>query len=119
LRPNEWEHLCDPGRGTTLITRPIHEPGRFIALSHLMRTEATSVREMGLLVEDEWQARGLGTALTRSIVDLARTHTLDCEVVTVMTGSDNRRMLSILSRMGAEVPNVRSATVEATIRVRR
>ncbi|MEW2402000.1 GNAT family protein [Streptomyces sp. NPDC046862] len=113
----EWWHLCDRANGTTLITTPLHDPSRVIAVTHLLRTSAPHVRELGILVEDSWQGQGLGTALTGYMVNLARTYTLDCRAITAMTGSGNQRMLSILRRLHARVERTSGPTVDALIRV--
>ncbi|MEV5998939.1 GNAT family protein [Streptomyces griseomycini] len=113
----EWGHLCDRAKGTTLITVPVDDPSRVIAVTNLMRTSAPHVRELGILVEDSWQGQGLGTALTGYMVELARTHTLDCQAITAMTGSGNQRMLSILRGLDARVEQVTGPTVDALIRV--
>jgi RimJ/RimL family protein N-acetyltransferase len=113
----EWWHLCDRAKGTTLITVPEDDPTRVIAVTNLMRTSAPHVRELGILVEDSWQGEGLGTALTGYMVELARTHTLDCVAITAMTGSGNQRMLSILRGLDARVEQVTGPTMDALIRV--
>lgn len=113
----EWWHLCDRANGTTLITTPVHDPSRVIAVTHLLRTSAPHVRELGILVEDSWQGQGLGTALTGYMVKLARTYTLDCRAITAMTGSGNQRMLSILRGLYARVERTSGPTVDALIPV--
>ncbi|HEY8983358.1 MAG TPA: GNAT family N-acetyltransferase [Streptomyces sp.] len=114
----EWERLCDPARGTTLVTVPLDEPARIVAATHLMRTQVPHVRELGILVEDAWQRRGLGSALARYAVGLAHTHTLDCREITVMTGSSNRAVLSILRLLNARVTERDGSAVNVVIPVR-
>ncbi|CAM5703487.1 hypothetical protein SALBM311S_00631 [Streptomyces alboniger] len=114
---HEWWHLCDRANGTTLITTPVHDRSRVIAVTHLLRTSAPHVRELGILVEDSWQGQGLGTVLTGYMVNLARTYTLDCRAITAMTGRGNQRMLSILRGLNAEVEHPSGPTVDALIRV--
>ncbi|MET8109330.1 GNAT family protein [Streptomyces mirabilis] len=113
----EWGHLCARSNGTTLVTVPLHEPTRIIAVTHLLRTSVPHVRELGLLVEDSWHGQGLGTTLAHYTVDLARTHTLDCHEITAMTGSDNHRMLSILWGLHARVTGRNGPTVDTVIHV--
>lgn len=115
---SEWKHLCDRANGTTLVTVPLHDPQRVVAVTHLMRTPAPHVRELGILVEDSWQGEGLGTVLTVYMVNLARTNTLDCRAITAMTGSGNHRMLAILRGLDAQVEqHTDGPTVDALIRV--
>ncbi|MFC8668764.1 GNAT family N-acetyltransferase [Streptomyces sp. NPDC057199] len=118
LTTREWDHLCDRANGTTLVTVPLHDPHRVVAVTHLMRTSAPHVRELGILVEDSWQGEGLGTVLTGYMVNLARTYTLDCRAITAMTGSCNQRMLAILRGLDAQVEHAGEPTVDALIRVK-
>ncbi|MFG2785712.1 GNAT family N-acetyltransferase [Streptomyces prunicolor] len=113
----EWGYLCDPANGTTLITVPVQESSRIVAVTHLLRTSVPHVRELGILIEDSWQEQGLGTTLTRYTVDLARTHTLDCHEITAMTGSGNQRMLSILRGLNARVTGRNGPTLDTVIHV--
>ncbi|MEU9168592.1 GNAT family N-acetyltransferase [Streptomyces sp. NPDC048420] len=117
MTPQEWWSLCDLANGTTLITVPLDEPSRVIAITHLLRTPVPHVRELGILVEDSWQGQGLGTVLAHYAVDLARTHTLDCHEITAMTGSGNRRMLSILRGLRARVTGRDGPTLDTVIQV--
>lgn len=117
LAAREWRHLCDQANGTTLITVPLREPSRVIAITHLLRTPVPHVRELGILVEDSWQGQGLGTALAHYAVELARTRTLDCHEITAMTGSGNQRMLSILRGLHARVTGRDGPTLDTVIRV--
>ncbi|MFJ3825040.1 GNAT family N-acetyltransferase [Streptomyces nodosus] len=113
----EWGHLCDRSKGTTLVTVPLHESTRMIAVTHLLRTSKPHVRELGILVEDSWQGQGLGTTLAHYTVDLARTHTLDCYEIAAMTGSGNQRMLSILRGLHARVTGRDGPTLDTVIPV--
>ncbi|CAM5361835.1 hypothetical protein SVIRM249S_01848 [Streptomyces viridochromogenes] len=117
LTAREWGHLCDRSNGTTLVTVPFHESTRIIAVTHLLRTSEPHVRELGILVEDSWQGHGLGTTLAHYMVDLARTHTLDCREITAMTGSGNQRMLSILRGLHAHVTGRNGPTLDTAIPV--
>lgn len=117
LTAREWSRLCDPANGTTLITVPLYEPSRVIAITHLLRTPAPHVRELGLLIEDAWQGQGLGTVLAQYAVELARTHTLDCREITAMTGTGNQRMLAILRGLRARVTGRDGPTLDTVIQV--
>ncbi|MFK0160438.1 GNAT family N-acetyltransferase [Streptomyces sp. NPDC090493] len=118
LTPREWRRLCDQAGGITLVTVPRRDPSSVIAVTCLMRTQSPQLRELGILIEDSWQGRGLGTTLTHHMVAFARTHTLDCQAVTATTGSDNQRMLSILRRLGACISHPSEGNVDALIRVK-
>jgi len=110
----EWANT-DPAPGATWIMTLHDDPDGVIAVSHLMRTDREGVSELGLLVEDDWQYRGVGTLLTHCAVNHAArdgSHT-----VTVMTDVGNTPMLAIARRFGTVLPRTASGTVDLTIRV--
>ncbi|MFD7552311.1 GNAT family N-acetyltransferase [Streptomyces sp. NPDC059816] len=104
LRPAEWRQLTDPARGTTWITALAGDPEQAVAVTHLMRTDRDGVRELGLLIEDSRQRQRLGTQLTG-------------HAIAVMTGADNRAMLTIARNRGAVLPLPTSSTVDLDIPV--
>ncbi|WP_399895984.1 GNAT family N-acetyltransferase [Streptomyces sp. BBFR51] len=111
----EWANLTDPALGTTWLVVPYDDPDAVVAVSHLMRTGPEGVSELGLLVEDAWQYRGVGTLLTHCAVNHAARG--DDHTVTVMTDVANTPMLAIARRFGAVLPRTGSGTVDLTIRV--
>ncbi|WP_019061547.1 GNAT family N-acetyltransferase [Streptomyces prunicolor] len=113
----EWEHLTNPDRGITWATRPAGDPAEadVVALTHLMHTEDEGVHELALLVDDSWQGQGLGSALARNVLAVARTTSV--RELTLLVGSDNRRMQSILRRLGAVLPPARGTTVNIVVPV--
>ncbi|MEV5282650.1 GNAT family N-acetyltransferase [Streptomyces sp. NPDC006692] len=115
LRPAEWRQLTDPARGTTWITALAGDPEQAVAVTHLMRTDRDGVRELGLLIEDSRQRQRLGTQLTGHAI--AHAATLGCHAVAVMTGADNRAMLTIARNRGAVLPLPTSSTVDLDIPV--
>ncbi|WP_167532029.1 GNAT family N-acetyltransferase [Streptomyces capillispiralis] len=115
IRPAEWARLTAPSAGASWVTTPLEEPGRVIGLSHLMHTGGDGVRELGLLVEDDWQRRGLGMSLAQyAVLHGART---GCRSVTVLTAADNRAMETIARRLGASPRNRVRTDVEFSIAV--
>jgi acetyltransferase len=54
--------------------------------------------EFALLVEDAWQGRGLGTRIADHCVEIAKPWGV--ETLVAETTADERRMASILRRMG-------------------
>ncbi|GHB13248.1 hypothetical protein GCM10010330_78930 [Streptomyces tendae] len=111
----EWAHLTDPVLGATWIMDLHDDPDRAVAVSHLMHTGKEGVSELGLLVEDEWQYRGIGTLLTHCAVNHATRH--GGRTITVLTDVGNAPMLAIARRFGAALPRAVSGTVDLTIRV--
>ncbi|MDH6114830.1 RimJ/RimL family protein N-acetyltransferase [Kitasatospora sp. MAP12-15] len=61
------EHLLDPRHGQTLAVQSAD--GRIVALAHLMWDDDSA--ELAVLVEDDWQRRGLGHDLLRRMAALA------------------------------------------------
>jgi GNAT superfamily N-acetyltransferase len=60
-------HLLSPRFGQSLAVRTAS--GHLVALGHLLRDGEEN--EVALLVEDEWQRRGIGAALLHRLVELA------------------------------------------------
>ena len=71
--------------------------------------------DLGVRVEDSWQRRGIGTALLRSLADLAGASgitELHAEVL-----AENRWVLAILARIGVIDTTVRWGVYSVTVRV--
>ncbi|KOV73401.1 hypothetical protein ADL02_40235 [Streptomyces sp. NRRL WC-3723] len=115
LRLSEFEHLTRSERSLTWVTYPMDDPHQLVATTNLVRTTEASTAELGIMIEDPWQSRGLGTALVQYARTQARA--FRCSSMVVMTGSDNVRMLKIMRTLGAPRPDVHSSTVDLTIPV--
>lgn len=61
--------LLTPPRGTTLLALCGSE---VIGLAQLIRTANPAESEISILIEDEWQRRGLGTAMIKRLAVIAR-----------------------------------------------
>jgi GNAT superfamily N-acetyltransferase len=61
--------LLTPPRGSTVLALCGAE---VVALAQLIRTTSPDEAEISILVEDEWQRRGLGTAMIRRLASVAR-----------------------------------------------
>jgi GNAT superfamily N-acetyltransferase len=61
--------LLTPPRGTTVLALC---GGEVVGLAQLIRTTSPAEAEISVLVEDEWQGRGLGTAMIRRLATVAR-----------------------------------------------
>jgi GNAT superfamily N-acetyltransferase len=84
---------------------------RLIGLANLIRNHDGDTGEIALLVEDSWQRRGLGTALVRSLVTVAREHGL--EALTAVTLLSNGGPTRVLARAGlCVVPRVVDGLLE-------
>ncbi|WP_150243485.1 GNAT family N-acetyltransferase [Nocardiopsis quinghaiensis] len=100
LSPHMLRVFCDSERGLTLAVRPRGEEEP-VALGHLMYTLDPGVGEIALLVEDPWQRRGVGSALTRALTLTAADWGL--AEVRAETTLANTGMMRIMRRLGASV----------------
>ncbi|CAL9344484.1 hypothetical protein SUDANB176_00339 [Streptomyces sp. enrichment culture] len=99
ISPAEWRQLSNPERGTTLVTTPVDHADHIIAMTNVMRTDQPGVGELAILVEDAWQARGLGTALAEHATAVARREGHVALTAAVVAG--NRPMLRVLKKLNA------------------
>lgn len=85
---------ADGGAGVLALTT---DGGAAVGLANLAGA-CSSTAEISLLVEDAWQGRGVGTALTRKLVELAHAEHLT-ELVAV-SQADNHALTRVLRRAG-------------------
>jgi RimJ/RimL family protein N-acetyltransferase len=83
--------------GSTSVLAVTTDGGAAVGLANLVGTGAGTA-EVALLVEDLWQGRGVGTALARKLVELARTDQLT--EFTAMSRADNGALTRVLRRAG-------------------
>ena len=98
LAPAELHALVTAdGPGSAVVLALTADGGSAAGLANL-RPDGNGSAEIGLLVEDAWQGRGVGTALTRRLVELA----LDGGLAefTVVVPGDNQRVTRLLRRAG-------------------
>jgi GNAT superfamily N-acetyltransferase len=88
--------LLEPRDGASLVA--VAPNGTIGALATLFHPTGDSAGEVALLVEDEWQRRGLGTTLLGSLVELAAARGLTELRAHVLPW--NRRMLALFERAG-------------------
>jgi RimJ/RimL family protein N-acetyltransferase len=82
-----------------LVALHPEEPGEIIGVVRYERDEDADYRaEYAAVVEDEWQGRGLGTQLTRALLDEARQRGIT--TLHAMVRPDNRRMVRVLQGLG-------------------
>ncbi|MET9112341.1 GNAT family N-acetyltransferase [Streptomyces zhihengii] len=114
IRLPEWRHLIDPAVGWTWVALPEEEPGRVVAVCHVLRTDTgdRADGELAILVEDAWQGQRLGSQLVRTALSRSLTHGL--KSVVVVTSGTNTRMVRISKALGAAVPRVFSPLIEMT-----
>ena len=86
--------LLEPAAGVALVA--VSAGDRVVALANLVAEG--DMGEIGLLVEDGWQRRGVGTALLRRLTAYASRGGL--RAVTAHTAAGNTAMLRTLRRLG-------------------
>ncbi|MGV9991985.1 N-acetyltransferase family protein [Streptomyces sp. NPDC003374] len=87
-------HLLSPRFGRTLAVHSAS--GRIIGLGHLLWDGDET--EVALLVEDEWQRRGIGSELLRRLVGMAVE--AGCESVYAVTRASNTGMVAAMRGLG-------------------
>ncbi|MFF3912097.1 GNAT family N-acetyltransferase [Streptomyces sp. NPDC001852] len=113
LTPAEWRRLSSPERGTTLVTAPAGRADHIIAMTNVMRTDQQGVGELAILVEDGWQARGLGAALAEHAAAVARREGHHALAAVVTAG--NRSMLHVLEKLDARPVAATGSVVDLRI----
>ncbi|MFF3765421.1 GNAT family N-acetyltransferase [Streptomyces sp. NPDC001922] len=88
------DHLLSPRYGRTLAARTAS--GRLVALGHLLWDGDET--EVALLVEDDWQRRGIGAELLRRLVALAGE--AGCDSVYAVTQAANTGMVAAMRGLG-------------------
>ncbi|MEV0490496.1 GNAT family N-acetyltransferase [Streptomyces atratus] len=87
-----FRRLADPAYGRSVAVR---DGEHIVALAHLMVTpEDRDVGDISVLIEDAWQGRGLGSALTRIVVEQAAA--LGFAGLHADMRADNERMRAIM-----------------------
>jgi GNAT superfamily N-acetyltransferase len=86
--------LLEPAGGVTLVA--VRDDGSLVAMANLV--VEGDLGEVALLVEDDWQRRGIGTALLRRLAVHAARRGLT--VLTAHTGADDAAVVGALRRLG-------------------
>lgn len=87
-------HLLSPRFGRTLAVQTAS--GRLVGLGHLLWDGDET--EVALLIEDEWQRRGIGSELLRRLVGMAVA--ARCESVYAVTQASNTGMVAAMRGLG-------------------
>jgi N-acetylglutamate synthase-like GNAT family acetyltransferase len=107
------ERLLAAERGRALLAEA---DSRVVALANLMWDGSEA--EVGLLVEDAWQRRGLGTVLLRQLVEAARN--ADVTTIYALTLADNMPMIRTMARLSLPIKHdYADGVLTLTARLRR
>ncbi|MFI8106321.1 GNAT family N-acetyltransferase [Streptomyces sp. NPDC086023] len=88
------DHLLSPRFGRTLAVQTAS--GRLVALGHLLWDGDET--EIALLIEDDWQRRGIGSELLRRLIAMAVE--AGCDSVYAVTQSSNTAMVAAMRGLG-------------------
>lgn len=81
-----------------VLTSAVEGEAEMLAIAHYLKNPRTNFAEAAFLVRDDWQGRGLGTALLRGLVDAARQQGIAGFLADVL--ADNEGMLKVFHRCG-------------------
>lgn len=88
--------------------------GRFAGVARFVRLADPAAAEAAVTVHDDWQGKGVGTALCNMLSDRARE--LGVERFTAVLLASNRSMLDVLSSLGpAHVISSEGSTIEVEV----
>jgi N-acetylglutamate synthase-like GNAT family acetyltransferase len=105
-------HLLSPRFGRTLAARTAS--GKLVALGHLLWDGDET--EVALIVEDDWQHRGIGTELLRRLARLARE--AGSSDVYAVTQASNTAMVAAMRKLGTPLDHqVEDRTLVITARL--
>lgn len=92
--PAQLTRLLEPKRGATLVA--VTSGGQVIGAANLIGEG--EMAEAAVLVQDDWQRQGIGTAMLRRLLAMARP--AEFAAVVVHTHADNSPMLRTVRRLG-------------------
>ncbi|WP_433538386.1 N-acetyltransferase family protein [Micromonospora sp. CA-249363] len=99
IRASEWRHLTQPDNGYTLLVST-DDQDRLVGLAHLLWQESAPP-EVAILIADDWQEVGVGTAVARWLAGLAAAHGHRVQQAYIPPG--NVRALRLARHFGAIV----------------
>ncbi|MET8362885.1 GNAT family N-acetyltransferase [Micromonospora sp. NPDC005194] len=106
-QPARLRRLLEPSRGLTLVATTTDGDGALVAMANLVGEGDEA--EVALLVRDDWQRRGLGSALLRRLVRHADDAGYAALVLHVQM--DNAPMLRTLRRLNRSSSTERDGTL--------
>ncbi|TWJ20904.1 oxidoreductase [Micromonospora endolithica] len=106
--PGRLRRLLDPPRGLTLLaTAARAEPGQPVAMANLVAEGDEG--EVGLLVRDDWQRRGVGTELLRRLLQYAED--AGYRALVIHTEAQNTPMLRTVARLNRSITIGRDGSI--------
>ncbi len=77
------------------------EDAKMIGIAHYLKEPRTNFNEAAFLVHDDWQGKGIGTALMRTVAEIAREKGIAGFTASVLAG--NHGMLRVFHKCGYRV----------------
>jgi acetyltransferase len=110
--------FVDYDREMVLVAERKNQDGaaEIIAIGRLSKLRGSNAAEMAVLVDDRYQAQGLGTELYRRLVAVARDEKLKTVVSTIL--AENREMRAICQKLGFTLEaDLDEGTIRAELQV--
>jgi acetyltransferase len=89
-----------------------HQP-EILAVGRLSKAHLENEAELAVLITDENQGRGLGTELSRRLIEIARDEKLDRVTVDILGG--NRQMIEVCRPLGFDLETVEDGVVHGVL----
>jgi acetyltransferase len=86
---------------------------RILAVARLSKEHLGNEAELAVLIEDDFQKRGLGTEMTRRLIDIARIEKLSR--VTVEIASENRQMATLCQNLGFHLKEMGGGLIQGDL----
>jgi acetyltransferase len=84
-----------------------------LAVGRLSKAHLVNEAEMAVLIVDEYQGRGLGSELSRRLLEIARSEKLDRVTVEVL--GENRQMLEVCRDLGFHLEHIADGVVHGVL----
>jgi GNAT superfamily N-acetyltransferase len=104
------------GEGTReiiLVALPVGTENEIVAQTRCIFLDPPTSAELGIVVRDDWQNRGLGTALLKTILNCASQ--AGVERIVGVIGLSNDRMIHVFDKLGFTTRNRHYDSVEMNL----
>ena len=92
---------------------PVTREPEILAVGRLSKAHLANEAELAFLITDENQGRGLGTELSRRLIEIARIEKLDRVTLEILGG--NRQMIDVCRPLGFDLEDVEDGVVHGVL----